>query len=97
MNDYILFMHTDALDHATPEAWPSYFEKLQKIGAFQGGSSIGGGEVLRKVGTAGQPTHHLSGYIRIQAESFAAAKALLDGNPVYECGGSVEIRELPRD
>ena len=39
---------------------------------------------------------HLSGYIRVQAETLEAAKKLLEGNPVFEAGGTVEIRELPR-
>jgi hypothetical protein len=32
----------------------------------------------------------------VNAENLAAAKSLLPGNPVYEAGGTVEIRELPR-
>jgi hypothetical protein len=41
-------------------------------------------------------TGHLSGYVRIQAESLSHAKTLVQGNPVFEAGGTVEIRELPR-
>jgi hypothetical protein len=35
-------------------------------------------------------------YIRIEAANLAEAEALLDGNPVYEAGGTVEIRRLPQ-
>jgi hypothetical protein len=30
------------------------------------------------------------------ARDLAHARSLLPGNPVYEAGGTVEIRELPR-
>lgn len=52
---------------------------------------------MTKLRPPGAITAHLSGYIRVQAESLEAAKALLDGNPTFEAGGTVEIRELPRD
>jgi hypothetical protein len=51
--------------------------------------------VLRKDGASRPVSAQLSGYIRIQAVDMAAAAALVAGNPVLECGGSVEIRELP--
>ena len=38
----------------------------------------------------------LTGYIRIRAESLEAARHYLSGNPTFEAGGTVEIRELPR-
>lgn len=38
----------------------------------------------------------LSGFIRVRATNLEEVKALLTGNPVYEAGGTVEIRELPR-
>jgi len=41
-------------------------------------------------------TEHLTGYIRITADSMEQAKSLLIGNPQFEAGGTVEIRELPR-
>ena len=41
--------------------------------------------------------HTLSGYIKIQANSLSHAQELVIGNPVFEAGGTVEIRELPKD
>lgn len=41
-------------------------------------------------------TAHLTGYIRVSADSMDQAKSLLAGNPHFEAGGTVEIRELPR-
>ena len=92
MADYILLMHDDApggLD------WDPYLSKLREAGVFQGGSSIGEGSCARKSGEPPAPTAHITGFIRVTAPDFAHAKGLLAGNPVYEAGGTVEIRELP--
>ena len=100
MNDYIFFMHNDAPENAaqdTGAAWEKYFAMLRASGQFSGGSSIGSGVCIAKYGPAKKITSHLSGYIRVQAESLDHAKKLLEGNPVLESGGTVEIRELPRD
>jgi hypothetical protein len=98
MNDYILFMHDDVPpEHRRPDSdWDSYLAKLREAGAFQGGSSIGGGVCASKSRKSEAITRHLSGYIRIRAASLDAARDLVLGNPVYEAGGTVEIRELPR-
>jgi hypothetical protein len=104
MNDYILLMHNDALMHSdAPERsgkgdaeWAAYFAKLEQVGAFQGGSAIGDGVCISKSPAAAGITQHLAGYIRIQAESFSHARELVVGNPVFEAGGTVEIRELPK-
>jgi hypothetical protein len=57
---------------------------------------MGQGECVRKSGVAPQMTSNLSGFFRIEADSLLQAKSLLAGNPVYEGGGTVEIRELPQ-
>ncbi len=90
MPDYILFMHGDVSTKPTPGLWETYLAGLRATGAFQGGSEIGLGEVVRKRSAPPAITPHLTGYIRIEA------KALVSGNPVFEAGGSVEIRELPQ-
>jgi hypothetical protein len=99
MPDYILLMHDDSLMHddnvADYPAWAPYIQRLQQGGVFQGGSAIGHGVSLRKVGTAAPVTVHLAGFIRVHADSLDQAKSLLAGNPVFEAGGTVEIRELP--
>ncbi|GAB2877767.1 hypothetical protein GCM10027277_53920 [Pseudoduganella ginsengisoli] len=43
------------------------------------------------------PRKLADGYIRIRAASMEATQAFLDGNPVYEGGGTVEVRELPSE
>jgi hypothetical protein len=96
MLDYILLMHNDAVTQITPEMWPPYLSFLKRKGIFEGGSAIGAGEVFREKWAPGDLSAHIGGYLRIQAESLADARELLAGNPVYQCGGTVEIRELPR-
>jgi len=96
MPDYILFMHGDVSSQLSPELWETYLAGLRARGAFQGGSEIGLGEVVRKGGAAPAITRHLTGYIRVEAKDLEAAKALAAGNPVFEAGGSIEIRELPK-
>jgi len=87
MNDYIFLMHDDA-----PEAgdggngWELYLARLRKSGLFAGGSAIGTGVCVTKSGPAAEITAHLSGYIRVQANSIEDARKLLDGNPVFEAG-----------
>jgi hypothetical protein len=87
-------MHNDAQSEGD---WAAYFKKLRESGCFQGGSSIGGGVATRKDGVAPSTSAHLVGYIRVEARDIDHARTLLEGNPVYEGGGTVEIRELPRD
>ena len=94
MPDYILLMHDDAVDDET--AWEPYLRRLKEGGHFQGGSAIGDGVCLRKSGAPEAMTEHLAGFVRVTATGLHQAKSLLIGNPVFEAGGTVEIRELPR-
>jgi hypothetical protein len=94
MPEYIFLMHDDA-DH-DDAAWEPHLCRLQQGGCFQGGSAIGDGICARRIGVAPSVTAHLTGYIRIIADSLDHAKSMLTGNPLYEAGGTVEIRELPR-
>ena len=95
MNEYLFLMHAGMPADAA-HTWPAYLAALRPVGAFEGGSAIGGGVCVAKTGSETDITRHLTGYIRVRAESLEAARALLAGNPVYEAGGTVEIRELPR-
>jgi hypothetical protein len=99
MNDYILLMYNDVPEgqRRPDKEWDTYFSNLREAGAFQGGSSIGAGMCVRKGGATPEISRHIGGYIRIHAADLDAARALVAGNPVYEGGGTVEIRELPRD
>lgn len=99
MNEYILLMHQDASDSEAaddPELWGHYLAQLRSTGHFDGGSSMGRGERFRKNQPSQPAGSDLSGFIRVRAVSLESAKRFLAGNPVYEAGGTVEIRELPR-
>ncbi len=97
MKDFILFLHDDAISPEDEALWDAYFARLHASGQFDGGSSIGPGARYRKGAADGPAALPLVGFIRIRAESLAEAETFLAGNPVYEAGGTVEIRELPRD
>jgi hypothetical protein len=94
MPEYILLMHDDAVDEE--RAWEPYLHGLRHAECFQGGSAIGGGVCVRKSGTPAPMTAHLRGFLRVNADSLDQARSLLIGNPLFEAGGTVEIRELPR-
>jgi len=94
MTDYIFLMHDDAVDEEL--AWKPYLSRLRQTGHFQGGSAIGEGMCARKSGRQPPMTAHLTGFVRVSADNLDQAKSLLTGNPHYEAGGTVEIRELPR-
>jgi hypothetical protein len=98
MKDYILFMHNDAPDkrYNREEEWIAYIANLERAGVFQGGSAIGDGLTVSKSPAVRGVTQHIAGYIRIQAESLEHVRELIVGNPVFEAGGTVEIRELPK-
>jgi hypothetical protein len=92
MAEYIFLMHDDAIDD--DKAWGPYLDKLKQGRFFEGGSAIGHGVCARK---SGEPlTAHLTGYIRVNAESLDQAKSLLIGNPLFEAAErwrSVNYRE----
>jgi hypothetical protein len=96
MNEYLLLMHADSTTAEDVSLWDTYLGKLNQLGAFAGGSSIGAGQCMRKAGTAA-PLTPLVGFIRVRAENLHAAQQLLAGNPAFEAGATVEIRELLRD
>jgi len=97
MLDFILLMHNDAASKPSSDMWDHYFASLRERGAFVGGSSMGHGECIRKTGTAAATTDHLGGFIRVRARDLSEAKQFVNGNPVFECGGTIEIRELPKN
>lgn len=98
MNDYLFLTHR--LPQGTsesPGAWPTYLDRLRRTGHFSGGSAIGDGLSVSRSGVTPDTSSHLTGYIRISANSIDEACNLLEGHPVIDAGGTVEVRELPRD
>jgi hypothetical protein len=96
MPDYLMLMHNDPVRSASESDWGAYIQTLVKSGTFRGGSAIGPGVCRRKSGTAPPVTAQIGGYIRLEAESLGEVEALLAGNPVFENGGTIELRELPK-
>ena len=94
MADFILFMHGDASEPVGD--WDPYLQTLRASGRFQGGSAIGDGVCARKAGAAAATSDQLTGFIRVEADGLEHVRSFLTGNPVYEAGGTVEIRELPK-
>ncbi len=95
MAEFMFLMHGDAV-RAIPQAdWGPYLSDLRVKGVLQGGSALGGGTTRRQAGAPGALSGHIGGYLKVVAADLEAAEALLPGNPVYEAGGTVEIRELP--
>jgi hypothetical protein len=97
MADFILLMHGDATAEESSADWGPYLAGLRALGLFEGGSGIGEGACFRKTGAPAPVSSRIGGFIRVRAEDLDHAARLLEGNPVYEAGGTVEIRELPRD
>ncbi|HPH69427.1 MAG TPA: hypothetical protein PLF40_26935 [Kofleriaceae bacterium] len=96
MNEYLFLMHGDSLMAEDGSLWDAYLGKLHQLGVFAGGSSMGAGLCVRKAGAAAALTP-VVGFLRVRAENLAAAQQLLSGNPAFEAGATVEIRELLRD
>ncbi|PIC02241.1 YciI family protein [Caulobacter sp. X] len=94
MADYILLMHGDGAGERATD-WPAYIDRLVAMGRLRGGSAIGEGACYRRAGPVGPISDQLTGFLRISAESLEDAASCLAGNPVYEAGGTVEIRLLP--
>jgi hypothetical protein len=94
MAEFMLLMHNDAPNE---KSWQAYLDTLRAKDVLRGGSAIGGGIAARKNGEVSAITQHISGYIKVEAADLDEARALLAGNPVFEAGGTVEIRALPQD
>jgi hypothetical protein len=94
MLEYILLMHGDGDDRAGD--WEPYLSELTQRGVLRGGSAIAEGTCHRRHGNPEAPAA-VTGFVRIEVSSHDEAEACLSGNPVYEAGGTVELRRLPRD
>ncbi|MVZ96131.1 hypothetical protein EUU23_00250 [Sphingorhabdus sp. IMCC26285] len=58
---------------------------------------MGCGQAYRNGHIAAPADEHINGFIRIVAENLAEARNLLEGNPTFDAGGTVEIREIIED
>lgn len=94
MAEFLLLMHGDVTQDEQIRDWPTYLEFLSAEGALRGGSAIGPGECVRRSGAVPDVTRQIVGYVKVEARDFDHARQLVQTNPIYEAGGTVEIREL---
>ena len=94
MAEFILLMHK-LPDGIVEEDWSPWLDRLAQSGNLRGGSEIGGGKTCCKLGRPATMTSHINGFVRIEAADMNEAEMLLSGNPVFEAGGTIEIRDLP--
>ncbi len=90
-------MHNDTVAPEHVDDWGAYLGRLRDGGEFEGGSSIAAGSGYRKQGSPAPGADQLVGYLLVRARSADEVLAHLEGNPVYEAGGTIEIRELVED
>lgn len=76
----------------TNDDWDTYVKKMIEQGKFRGGSALGNGVCVGKSDSE-QPCV-VTGFMRFDAENIDQVRALLEGNPVYEAGGEIELLEL---
>ncbi len=96
MADFMMLMLGDRQvpDDSSSEDWASYIDKLIKTGSFRGGSALGNGIAVYDKSNEGSAACTATGFMRFEAEAIDDVVALLDGNPVYEAGGKIEILEI---
>ena len=94
MAEFIFLMHR--LPEGVAEGdWTPWLDRLGRSGHLRGGSEIGDGKTFSKHADPATITSHINGFVRIEAADLDEASSLLAGNPVFEAGGTVEIRHLP--
>lgn len=91
-----MLMHNDVTMPEVAAHWPRYVAQLEQLGALRGGSSLGPGHGLRHGATAA-PLSSLVGYMLVAAPDLATAQRYVVGNPTYDAGGTVELREVVED
>ncbi len=95
MAEFMLFMHRANDLNESHLDWQPYLNLLTGKGALRGGSAIGTGVCVRQSGPVPDITQQIVGYVKIEVRDLDHARQLVYGNPIYEAGGTVEIRELP--
>ena len=100
MKEFLILNYNDVTDSRLandPERWSNYVAMLHSRNALVDGSALGDGIQCQ----IGQPDRSaisgLDGVLRIRAASLAAARDCLHGNPTWDAGGTVEIREWVTD
>ncbi len=86
---------------AQMQKWVNWMEQLGKEGKLVGGQPLAnGGKVLSGAkrsltdGPFAEGKEIVGGYLMVKANSLDEATATANGCPIFEMGGSVEIREV---
>ena len=99
---YLMRGGEESFASMTPE---QHGEHMQKWGAYMGGLGDalvdglpldGGGNVMTTAGNTNEPYTDggkVGGYLIVEAADMDAANGLAKGCPIFETGGSLEIRE----
>ena len=74
--------------------WAPYIERMIATGKFRGGSGLGNGVVVSKRDDRSDQACVVTGFMRFEAETIGEVRELVQGNPVYDAGGEVEVLEL---
>lgn len=105
-----LFRGGNVSPNASPEAmqqnmqkWMNWMKDLTDKGRFIGGQPlqmsgtvIKGAEMTRTDGPFAEGKEVVGGYLLVHADDMADAVLLSKECPVYEHGGSVEVREIQK-
>jgi hypothetical protein len=95
VTQYLLLIHDNAKGRTTGDEWDQFFTAARESGWFRGGSEVGERVVIGDAASA-QPSKHIVGYMRFDADDKAKLLELLQRHPVVMHGGSVELCELPK-
>lgn len=93
--EYILFIHNNADNRITDEAWKIFFTAARESGLFRGGSEIAN---RIQIGHKLVPdiTKNIGGFMKFESPDLNAIKSLLKLHPVILSGGTLELCEMPR-
>jgi hypothetical protein len=91
MPEFLLIMKRGGAGGSDAD-WAAYLQKLRASPLFRGGSALGNGVALAAKQKAGPCS--VTGFLRFEAARLADVQPLLDGNPLYEGGGELELLEL---
>lgn len=110
MNDYLYVFRGGMDPNASPAEmqanlgkWGAWIEDLSKRGVFVAGQPLaregkviaGAGKVVTD-GPYAEAKDLVGGYLIVKSETLAGAAELSRGCPIFESGGSVEVRPISK-
>ncbi len=92
---YLILIQKNNEREISTRAWEAFFELASQSGMFRGGSAISDRQCIGKE-TSHDSGAYLGGFMRFDADDYAALQELLEKHPVVTHGGSIEIFEMPK-